>query len=145
MPTDPNTNLAYALLALDSYNRGYGTSVRDTDDPDNLDDPIDEAKIGDWVVIDSKKDAEAEAIGCYAIAYRNETTGEIVIAYRGTDNPSVDILQGYGIAIGSPTNPQAIMAMEFFNAVTGRVPGTEPGSFPNVVVTGHSMGGGIAG
>jgi len=54
----------------------------------------------------------------------------------------LDILNGYGVAVGSPNEPQALMAIEFYKAIVGA--GNDPRT-ANVEVTGHSLGGGLAG
>jgi hypothetical protein len=101
MANDPKTDLIYAILAMDSYNRGYGSGINgllDTTD----------SKIGNYTVYDSKGDTQAFTAGFYAIAYKNAATGETVISYRGTDNKGIlnseqlgqsDPLFGYGLAL----------------------------------------------
>ncbi len=78
MSNDPKTDLIYAVLAMDSYNRGYGSGISGL-----LDNTTSE--IGGYTIYDSKGDAQAFNVGFYAIAYRNTATNEVVISYRGTD------------------------------------------------------------
>ena len=53
MSSDPRADLIFAILTLDSYDRGYGSGL-------NLSDTIG-TKIGDYTVSDTKGDAEAFA------------------------------------------------------------------------------------
>jgi hypothetical protein len=81
MSNDPKTDLIYAILAMDSYNRGYGSGIKNLKDDLGL-------KIGNFSVFDHSNNAVGSnefTAGFYAIAYKNATTGETVIAYRGTD------------------------------------------------------------
>jgi hypothetical protein len=83
--------------------------------------------------------------GFYAAAYSLD--GQTIISYRGTDvnfpaadNPSgSDLWNGYGLAAGVFTSPQAEMAVEFYLQVRGSA------STGSIVLTGHSLGGGLAG
>ncbi|MDR2858608.1 MAG: hypothetical protein LBV50_12305 [Novosphingobium sp.] len=93
-------DLFLAILAMDSYNRGYGAGIKDL--------PV-SGKIGNATILDIPLPEGSEAVGFYAIAYKNIDTGEVVIAYRGTDNPGFsadkgtggsDPLNGYGLALG---------------------------------------------
>jgi len=138
-----NRDLFLAILAMDSYNRGYGAGISGLDESGALGNAtIRQFSVGEqdgW-----------QAAGFYALAYdmtgvAGFAAGERVIAYRGTDNPSVDILQGYGIGLGQGYGPQALLAMEFYNSITGRDPTLGVVGAANVSVTGHSMGGGLAG
>lgn len=78
MSNDPKTDLIYAVLAMGSYNRGYGSGISGLLDTTT-------SGIGDYTIYDSKGDAQAFNAGFYAIAYRNTATNEVVISYRGTD------------------------------------------------------------
>ncbi len=64
-----------ALLALDSYNRGYHPGIAG----------VDGMKLGDAAIVASIADTDtaAQDIGFYAIAY--DWNGEAIISYRGTD------------------------------------------------------------
>jgi dienelactone hydrolase len=93
-----------------------------------------------------KSDAEDE--GFYAIAYEltyqddnNQTVTEIIISYRGTDGALLDLYTGYGVGAGSPTGAQAKMAFEFYDAVANAT----ANAGKTISLTGHSMGGGLAG
>lgn len=89
--------------------------------------------------------------GFYAVAY--EWQGQTVISYRGTDNPSLmgsagagasDIWSGWSIGAGyTGTGTQAGLALQFYQSVTGHT--VWDGAQANTVLTGHSLGGGLAG
>ncbi|MBB4640569.1 hypothetical protein [Rhizorhapis suberifaciens] len=80
-------NLFLAILAMDSYNRGYGVGIKDLDVNLNV------TKIGNATIrTDSVTEigASAESTGFYALAYdmtgvEGFSAGDTVIAYRGTD------------------------------------------------------------
>ncbi len=93
MSTDKN--LLLAILAMDSYNQGYGEGLKHN-----------ESIIGaatrqgeeDGLPADELLEAKWKANGFYAAAY--EVGGEIVISYRGTDdfnvlNGSNDVINGW--------------------------------------------------
>jgi len=85
MSNDPQADLIYAILTLDSYNRGYGSGIN------GLEVSTEEksVKIGNWTI--DKRDAsfvfgqQAFDTGFYSIAYKNNSNDDVVIAYRGTD------------------------------------------------------------
>jgi len=120
---DPKTDLIYAILAMDSYNRGYGSSVKDLA-------PL--GTIGGWSILTTAEveyDQDARDAGFYAIAYKNGD--DIVISFRGTDRngiiPAVhpnlggsDAVNGYGIALGLTDAPQGLLALQFFEDITSR-------------------------
>ncbi len=151
MANDPSADLIYAILSLDSYNRGYGSGIRGLDEAGHIGDfSIRQFNIGER---DNWSDA-----GFYAIAYTNTSTGEVVISYRGTDTNSdqtakgagnSDARYGYGIALGAApgsifdlATDQAVLAAAFYKAVTGK---TSTEFANNVTLVGHSLGGGLAG
>ena len=106
MSNDPANDLIYAILSLDSYNRGYGAGVK------GLSSNGGQARIRTFTIFDTAEDPEgiAKRAGFYAIAYRNAATGEVVASFRGTDVPLLDDDQrgasdahkGYGLAFGLP-------------------------------------------
>ncbi|MBX9826325.1 MAG: pre-peptidase C-terminal domain-containing protein [Xanthobacteraceae bacterium] len=140
-----NRDLFLAVLAMDSYNRGNAPGVS------GLSDAVG-ALIGDASVIGSKDDAAARAAGFYAIAYNSTSLGKI-ISYRGTDSnagleatiTSGDALNGYGLALGSPYGPQATMAIDFYQQIVGAEATVAELRSAEVTLTGHSLGGGLAG
>lgn len=75
-----NPDVFLSLLALDSYNRGYGQNVGGLGNT---------GMIGNATILAqsdiNEGSAEVEA-GFYAIAY--DWNGQTIISYRGTDEPS---------------------------------------------------------
>jgi hypothetical protein len=73
-------DLTYAILALDSYNRGYDEGVPDLGGLGSA--------IGNYTIID-QSETENGSVGVaasfYAAAYQ-DASGNIVISYRGTDD-----------------------------------------------------------
>lgn len=127
MVNDPKADLIYALLTLDSYNRGYGSPI------DGLAVEYDRTKLGQYTIVADRSDPVAFNAGFYAIAYKKGD--ETVIAYRGTDVKglsasatmgSSDVLNGYGLALGltpdstiNVATRQAALAAQFSTSVTG--------------------------
>lgn len=78
-----NRDVFLSLLALDSYNRGYGQNVKlDASDSSTQQDEKGR-RIGNATILRDANDPEgiAQAAGFYAIAYT--WNGETVISYRG--------------------------------------------------------------
>ncbi len=109
-------DLLLAILAMDSYNRGYGAGLADGEgeltvdgfDADGLGGIG--SKIGDATFLkqsDSKLDSPEVAAGFYAAAYQLPD-GEVVISYRGTEPPP------------SPCKPERMKASR--HALAGRAP-----------------------
>ena len=109
--------LLYAILSMDSYNRGYEPGITGLGGENSL--------IGTAMV---RKDAtqllnpgEAQAAGFYAVAY--DTEYGTVISYRGTDNPDLllsgeggsgsDIWEGWLTGVGF-LGAQAYLAADFY-------------------------------
>jgi hypothetical protein len=143
MSNDPKADLIYALLAMDSYNRGYGSGIKDLGQTSGT-------KLGAWEIIRNADDSQglktAFNAGFYAIAYKNSETNEIVVSFRGTDynldfddeydprfthpeQGGSDLTNGYGLALGYTTSvvnatigvEQVRLAQQFYN----RIPGTQ--------------------
>ena len=77
MAIDPNM---LAILAMDSYNRGYGKGLG-----------LDQPSIGNATFLMQSSilaGSPEVTAGFYAVAY--EISGEVVISYRGTDDPLDD-------------------------------------------------------
>ena len=142
-------DLFLAILAMDSYNRGYDVGIKLPAGTllGNATIKFDSSILKEGGV---RSDIPA---GFYAVAY--EWNGEKVVSYRGTDN--LNPLSGfeggldffsYGIGIGQPfaltggLTEQARLTIEFYRAVVGA--GADPFS-GSVSLTGHSLGGGLAG
>lgn len=79
MSNDPKADLIYAILAMDSYNRGYGSGIKDLGETGS------QARIGAYSILQNISQSGWQSAGFYAIAYRNAATDEVVISYRGTD------------------------------------------------------------
>lgn len=133
--------LFQAILSIDSYNRGYNPGLQLTGTR------IGSAVIGrDSSILtegDQRLDIDA---GFYAISY--DWDGTTVISYRGTSPQSdgtilVDVLNGYFVGAGHSTNDQAWLAAQFYQQITGTEAGDPTAA--NAILTGHSMGGGLAG
>jgi Ca2+-binding RTX toxin-like protein len=133
---------------MDSYNRGYSPGLAGLDDSVGT-------KIGEFTVSARSSSVLASdevKAGFYAIAY---TIGEganakTIISYRGTDSITEDegiggdAWNGWITGTGTLTNAnQADLAVKFYNAVTqGDV---AAGDGAGAILTGHSLGGGLAG
>lgn len=84
--------------------------------------------------------AEQKATGLYAVAYQNISTGEIVIAYKGTTiRDSGDLGADIALTVGGD-HPQFEAALQFALAIRDQYAGTASA----ISVTGHSLGGGLA-
>lgn len=134
-------DLLLAILSMDSYNRGYGAGI------DGL--GGEGTTLGTVAVSKSSSQlfgaGTDQAAGFFAISY--DTIYGTVISYRGTNantaaNFLTDLFNSYGTAPGSPANDQAHLAAEFYQAVTGTTGGDPRGG--DVILTGHSLGGGLA-
>jgi hypothetical protein len=113
-----NSNLFKAILAMDSYNRGYNQSIN-LSGTDSIGD-----KLGNAIVIresDIANNSGGVNIGFYAIAYDLDGVagGEKIISYRGTDDfdgaadlfTSKDAAYGWILGGGSTTSSQGKMAV----------------------------------
>ncbi len=126
--TDPI--LMRAILSMDAYFRGNSGIARMA---------VSGSGIGAATFYTQQAN---EAIGFFAQAY--SLNGNIVISFRGTDRPdygqSTDILNGWPLGGGAISSAQAIAAIEFYKNIAGANLLTN-----NVILTGHSLGGGLAG
>ena len=147
-----NRDLFLAILSMDSYNRSYGVGV-------NL--PAGANQIGNAIITRDSSSLVENGVrqdipaGFYALAYDVSGAGisgldGTVIAYRGSDYEdtngnilrSNDLWQGWTNAAGFPFAGQPGLALAFYRAVTGAEPYDTPG---NGTLTGHSLGGSLAG
>ncbi|MGJ8573381.1 MAG: calcium-binding protein [Hoeflea sp.] len=137
--------LFMAILSMDSYNRGYQSGLGGID---GLGSDVG-TKLGNASVLyasDSSEGSAERAAGFYAVAY--QWNGDTVISYRGTDDDSIlgnpwtspsDVYNGWPLGGGDYTASQAQLATDFLAATTNQV------TSGSVVLTGHSLGGGLAG
>jgi hypothetical protein len=80
-----NYNVFTAILAMDSYNRGYGVNVEGL--------PI-TGQIGTATILETELPAGSVEAGFYASAY--EWNGQNVISYRGTNfSYSLDSVEAF--------------------------------------------------
>ena len=149
MSDSVQTDLIYAILALDSYNRlaGDGAAFGQGD------------KLGDFITYrrpNPPDRSQWNSDGFYAISFRNAQTGEIVVSFRGTDQFTTDLYNGYGLALGNtPLHQyfdsnlshlmgveQAVDAATYYTEITGKL---DSQFAANVTLVGHSLGAGLAG
>lgn len=153
-------DLFLSILAMDAYNRGYGAGLADgeglQDANRNDSDGLGEVgKIGNATIL-TRADVGIEdatydlwqTAGFYALAYDiggdgpEGLAGKTVISYRGTDSP-LDHSTGWSVGAGNIDDwTQAPLALDFYNAATGQ--SYRDGPAGDVVLTGHSLGGGLA-
>lgn len=137
-------DLFLSLLAMDSYNRGHEAGMNDLGPVGSM--------IGAATFIEQSslnlQSPQIEA-GFYASVYQLDTAvgdmpaGTIIISYRGTDNfqelgGDSDITNGWVTGLGIVGN-QAHLAAKFYAEIREANPGA------NIILTGHSLGGGLAG
>lgn len=129
-------NLLKSILSMDAYNKGYGQGIK-----------IDDTQIGQFLVgnnsheimgLEPNGEYSDGKIGFYAQIY--EYDGEKVISFRGTDDGK-DIIHGWTLGAGIFQSEQGQMAIEFYKQVAG----TGNHLTANISLTGHSLGGGLAG
>lgn len=137
MSTPISNELFYAILAMDSYNRGYNAKLSGLSDAVGT-------KLGNATVIGSAGGGAAQADGFYAIAY--DLNGQKIISYRGTDNGNIfskgnDIWNGWVQGAGVLSS-QSEDAIRFYEQISGE---SVFKANPGIITTGHSLGGGLAG
>jgi fermentation-respiration switch protein FrsA (DUF1100 family) len=135
-------DLFLAILAMDSYNRGYNSGLG------NPETGLDGGQVGGATILDQIDLPQgSRSAGFYAIVY--EWNGTTVISYRGTDSFPVDRPTGYGIGLGFPAGVagaanwlnnsyQGELALLFYNQIAARLDTND------ILLTGHSLGGGLA-
>lgn len=118
--TVSDKDLFLAILAMDSYNRGYDAGIKNAgdDDPDGLGEFG--SRIGNASVMAVSLPEGAQAAGSYAVAY--ETQYGTVISYRGADfTPAVDFAsdrdQGWTLGGSTFFAEQAKRGVDFLAAV----------------------------
>jgi Lipase (class 3) len=146
-----NRDVFLSILAMDSYNRGYGPGVKSLSVEANV------TKLGNATIkTDSviELGSNAQSAGFYAIAYNWSHDGidETVVSFRGTDFTTgnsiyLDVANGWSSFTGIGTDSQFSLARQFYNSVSGQdFPNTNAVYSPsNITFTGHSLGGALAG
>jgi len=134
-----NRDLFLAILAMDSYNRGEDAGINGLSETG----AIGEATVREF---EPKEKDGWEDSNFYAIAYN--WNGRTIISYRGTDDPTItspksDIWTGWTLGGGYSEASQGGLALRFYEAVTGKP--AENGGADSAILTGHSLGGGLAG
>jgi uncharacterized membrane protein YeaQ/YmgE (transglycosylase-associated protein family) len=132
-----SNELMLAILAMDSYNRGYNAGIC----PKDIGLGLVGSQIGNAIVDRIDGEATAQAASFFALSY--SYNGQTVISYRGTDAKLWDLWNGYGLAVGSPYSLESRLAVEFFKSVVKGSSDSEPTSTmlrnANVTLTGHSL------
>jgi len=138
-----SSTLFKAILAMDAYNRGYEAAI-ELSDAVNVGIGTATIQTNSSLIFEENAD---QAIGFYSIAYNYDN--EIVISFRGTNDfkglstiaSSLDAYHGWSIGAGNTASEQGLMAIEFYQAVAGA------GNWltADISLTGHSLGGGLAG
>ena len=119
--------LFMAILAMDAYNRGYGSVFT-----------LEGNAIGNATYRGDTLPEGSQDVSFFASTYDWGT--QKVIAYRGTD-ALVDPLSGWPVACGEYWGPQAIMAARVYQDLCQ----SSNVAANDILLTGHSLGGGLAG
>ncbi|TFI58518.1 hypothetical protein E2493_09710, partial [Sphingomonas parva] len=146
--------LFYAVLSMDAYNRGSGAAM-----------VVEGDEVGAVRALNISGVAGSQAwseTGFHATVYdviRGGITGldaSTIISYRGTNFPSSflsgaawsefgkDIRYGWAVGAGIYGAGQAVQAEDLFKSVAG-VTEISPSTGTSIGLTGHSLGGGLAG
>lgn len=124
-------DLDYAILSMAAYDVGGNTTISRMGDT-----------FGDATVIASQQDVNS-GFSATAFSYG----GKIVISYRGTDADEIltDGANAYLIGAGASAlaQIQAVQAIKFYQTIAG-LAGADLYS-ASIELTGHSLGGGLAG
>lgn len=135
-----SSDLFLAILALDSYHRGYDPGIIVTGDR------LGNAQIG--VSSNILGEQRTKSASFYAQAYT--WNGKTIISYRGTDNTSPlssasDIWNGWTLGAGFSNASQGGLAREFYEHAQVMNKSVFDPAGSNVILTGHSLGAGLAG
>ncbi len=112
-----NNSLFEAILAMDSYNRGYNQGVDFGVGSDAVG-----TSIGNATIFATEDGALGNPESFYAVAYDLDGSGsgtDKVISFRGTDNFVDDLSTGFGVGAGSEGNVQGLLAADFYDTVSG--------------------------
>ena len=158
-------DLLLAILSMDSYNRGYDAGIVESNATGGglgVSDDTHTYQIGSATVnfdsrIITNEDGDSldQDAGFYAIAYDVDASGvdgldedTTVISYRGTDDftsltSANDVVGGWITASSIWQTDQVRMSAEFYQSVTDTT--TSDPRTGSAILTGHSLGGGLAG
>ena len=143
-----------AILSMDAYNEGPDDGMlvpnRPSQSTSTIVDGIPPGSTPTMIdnVTITEDSTQVQGIGTpaeyqysfYAIAYNDN--GNTIISYRGTRFPGGPdgnaVKYGWTISAGYANAPQAQLALQFFNDVCDA-------NTQNITLTGHSLGGGLAG
>lgn len=146
IPNVTKDDVFLAILAMDTYHRGGHAGLGENSGLlETVGTQIGTASIARTTESDPEEKAAAQAVGFYAIEYN--WNDKNVYAYRGTDkgfkdfSSTGDIVNGYTLSAGLPDAAQALAAAKFFTDGQG----AKSNANANAIITGQSLGGGLAG
>lgn len=132
-----------AVFAMNAYEHNPDDGSWSTNDLRKFFPNLYAGQLGDYSLEAVSTADEQTNNNFFAIAYRS-SSGQTIISYRGTTVSGTDAPNGYGIANGIPTGPDATNAIAFYHEVAGLL--NDPWQSPSdITVVGHSLGGGLAG
>ncbi len=136
-------DLYLAILAVDAYNQGYGVGINHGKTQIGSATKQSESNIS--------ANSDEVAASFYAVAYTmgsgpdvpQELQGKTIISNRGTDftpetDFAIDQTEGWPLGAGNFLHEQTRLAKEFLYAVQ------PDDGLKSVILTGHSLGGGLA-
>jgi Protein of unknown function (DUF2974) len=137
MALSKEKSLFLAILALDAYNRNYNPGYKAVQQNTSTV-AVKGSAIGDAYVVDETKD---EDVSFYALSYKWGT--DTVVSYRGTTfeaGPNTnDVLYGWTMSFGWGAATQGELAKAFYDKTKVGLTNSP------ILLTGHSLGGGLAG
>lgn len=138
MTQDPNLVLMSAVLSMNAYDEDQNYALK------QIYNAINGKNIGNALIVGVPDYNQNTLFGAVEYSWN----GQSIIAYRGTVSASfatvwTEAENGYGVGAGSPSGPQALEAINFYRQAVASSNSSPFGS--NIVVTGHSLGGGLAG
>lgn len=140
-------DLFLAILSMDAYNRGYGAGIEGLSD-------LTGTPIGSAVVDLENVSKAAQDANFYAVSYKTTANigeagtdnfipiGTTIVVYRGITDP-LQVLNPLGIAVGTSDTIREKLAAAFYDEVVTQLDSNAYDA--NVILTGHSMGGALAG
>ncbi|QUJ77243.1 hypothetical protein KDD17_04285 [Sulfitobacter albidus] len=145
--------LFLSILAMDSYHQGYDPGM--VHGKSNIGGATVRSASADGVSVEDY--ARWQEQGFYAVSYDVNATGisgwggeTFAISYRGTDG-APDFTRGWTMGGGFTGWNQSSLALDFFTSATGQTMDAQTGlpgyrqEASNAILTGHSLGGGLAG